>query len=137
MFSRRFKSKSKRAIICVFVLSLGFFAGHPGVPFLWGEEDGPVVVLEHSWKIEEEWERIKKTKYSWRATVKNNSNTRQKVSLYFIVTDSAGLPLDRNTTSGTVPPGETIELRSDSYLDNNLVDLAVGSRITLESRSLP
>ncbi|HSG06107.1 MAG TPA: cupin domain-containing protein [Nitrospiria bacterium] len=114
------------------------YAGKDSVPVVLLEEDSPAVeVVEHSWKIEEEWERIKKTKYSWRAIVKNNSEKRQKVSLFFVVTDSKGLPLDRNTTSETLLSGETREIHSDSYLDNNLVEAAVGSRITLETKPVP
>lgn len=116
------------------LLAVGFLLPQIGLS---GEETPLVEILDHSWRIEEEWERIKKTKYSWRATVKNHSNARQKVALFFIVTDEKGLPLDRNTTTGTVSPGETLEIRSDSYLDNNLVEMAVGSQISIESRPLP
>lgn len=102
-----------------------------------GKEETPVVIiLEHSWQLEEEWDKIKKTKYSWWATVKNLSEISQEVSIYYSLLDKDGFPLARNTRSQTVGPLETVEITSDSYIHNQKIPQAVSSRATLKSRPL-
>jgi hypothetical protein len=95
-----------------------------------------VELLEHSWKLEEEWPKIRKTKYSWRAKVKNNTAHRQKVSVYYTLLTEAGAPLARNTASRVIAPRQTLEITSDSYVENRVIPHIAASRAVIKSNDL-
>jgi hypothetical protein len=96
-----------------------------------------VVVLSHSWKLEEEWPKIKKTKYSWRARVENRTDVTQKVSIYHLLLDSDDYPLARNAAERVIGPHETVEIVSDSYVENGIIDKIKSSRADLSARPDP
>jgi hypothetical protein len=93
-----------------------------------------VVVLEHSWKLEEEWPNIRKTKYSWRAKVENRTDVSQKVMIYFNLLGKNDYPLARNTTGRVIGPHETAEITSDSYVENGIIEQIIASRADLKAR---
>ena len=97
------------------------------------EEQLPVVLLEHSWQLEEEWTKIRKTKYSWRAKVKNNTSNRQKVSVCYTLVNEAGAPLARNMMSREVAPHQMLEITSDSYVVNWIIPHITASRAVIKS----
>jgi hypothetical protein len=77
----------------------------------------PVVeVLAHEWHPDVVWERIGKTKFIWRATVRNNSNERKRVYVYYDLLDSKRVPIARNVTNRYIEPHETVEITADSYI---------------------
>jgi uncharacterized protein with NRDE domain len=93
-----------------------------------------VVVLSHSWKLEEEWPNIRKTKYSWRATVENRTDVSQEVSIYHLLLDENDYPLARNAASRVIGPHETAEITSDSYVENGIIGQIKKSRADLKAR---
>ena len=81
------------------------------------EPSPPVVeVLAHEWHPDVVWERIGKTKFIWRATVRNNSNERKRVYVYYDLLDSKRVPIARNVTNRYIEPHETVEITADSYI---------------------
>jgi len=100
-----------------------------------GKKNPPdVVVLEHSWKLEEEWPNIRKTKYSWRAVVENRTDVSQKVAIYYNLLGENDYPLARNTAGGVIGPHETAEITSDSYVENGIISQIIASRADLKAR---
>jgi hypothetical protein len=83
-------------------------AADPGPP--------PVEILHHEWRPGAVWERIGKTKFLWSATVRNNSDTRQRVYVYYDLLDEHGVPLARNVFNRFVLPHQTLEIAADSYI---------------------
>jgi len=83
-------------------------AADPGPPL--------VEILHHEWRPDTVWERIGKTKFLWSATVRNNSDKRQRVYVYYDLLDERGVPLARNVFNRFVPPHQTLEIAADSYI---------------------
>ena len=110
------------------------YAGKDIIPVEESTEAPAAEILEHSWKLEEEWPKIGKTKYSWKATVKNHSDDPQKVSIYYYLVNEGGFPLARNTASKIIPPHETMEILSDSYVENGIISRIKNSRAVLKLR---
>src|SRR3989338_5757796 len=82
-----------------------------------GEPSPPVVeVLAHEWHPDVVWERIGKTKFIWRATVRNNSDERKRVYVYYDLLDDGRVPIARNVTNRYVEPHQTVEIEADSYI---------------------
>jgi len=80
-----------------------------------------VEILHHEWRPDQVWERIGKTKFVWSATVRNNSDTRLRVYVYYDLLDERGVPLARNVFNRYVPPHQTVKIAADSYIET--VDL--------------
>lgn len=98
-------------------------------------EKASVEVLEHSWNLDEDWPKIRKTKYSWRVLVRNNTPQRQRVWLYYSLLDETGHPLARNATNRRMAPNQILEIQSDSYIDTTLKSQVESSRVVIKSRS--
>jgi hypothetical protein len=81
-----------------------------------GKTTVPVEILHHEWRPGEVWERIGKTQFFWSATVRNNSDRRQRVYVYYDLLDARGVPLARNVFNRFVPPHQTVEIAADSYI---------------------
>jgi hypothetical protein len=95
----------------------GAAAADPGAPPSSAGKTVPIVeILHHEWRPDEVWERIGKTKFLWSATVRNNSDTRQRVYVYYDLLDERGVPLARNVFNRFVPPHQTLEIAADSYI---------------------
>ncbi len=81
------------------------------------DQERPIVeVLSHQWRPDVVWERIGKTKFIWSATVRNNSDKRQRVFVYYDLLDDHGVPLARNVFNRFVEPHQTVEIAADSYI---------------------
>lgn len=93
-----------------------------------------VVVVSHSFKLEEEWPKIGKTKYSWKATVENRTEVPQRVSIYYNLLDGDDYPLAKNTAARVIGPHEAAEIASDSYVENGIIDKIAKSRADLTAR---
>lgn len=81
-----------------------------------GETIPMIEVLSHQWRPDVVWERIGKTKFIWSATVRNNSDNRQRVFVYYDLLDERGVPLARNVFNRFVDPHQTVEIAADSYI---------------------
>lgn len=92
-------------------------AADPGPPpASAGQTTQIIEILHHEWRPSTVWKRIGKTKFLWSATVRNNSDKRQRVYVYYDLLDERGVPLARNVYNRFVPPHQTLEIAADSYI---------------------
>lgn len=91
-----------------------------------------IEVLRHAWHPDEVWERVGKTKFIWNATVRNNSDVRKRVYLYYDLLDGQNVPVARNVTNKYVDPHETIKIVADSYIMTFDLPRVRGSRVTVK-----
>lgn len=100
-----------------FCLPPGASAAGPDAPADSAGKPVPTVeILHHEWRPDEVWERIGKTKFVWSATVRNNSDRRQRVYVYYDLLDARGVPLARNVYNRYVPPHQIMVIAADSYI---------------------
>jgi hypothetical protein len=108
------------------------------LPFGMGTEKieaapSPVVeVLAHEWRPDTVWERIGKTKFIWKATVRNNSDDKKRVYVYYDLLDAGGFPLARNVANQYLEAHQTLEVASDSYIESIDLPRVKSSRATLK-----
>lgn len=112
-------------------------AGPKAQPAGPGKTAAPVEILHHEWRPGEVWERIGKTKFFWSATVRNNSDRRQRVYVYYDLLDARGAPLARNVFNRFVPPHQTVEIAADSYILSVDLPKIRSSRARLKLGHLP
>jgi len=111
------------------VLALCIFGGV--TPLAAVEPASPVVeVLSHEWRPDAVWERIGKTKFIWKATVRNNSDAKKRVYVYYDLLDAGGYPLARNVSNRYVEPHQTLEIAADSYILSEDLPKVKSSRAT-------
>ncbi|MBN4053133.1 hypothetical protein JYT92_00070 [bacterium AH-315-L15] len=91
-----------------------------------------IEVLGHAWQAGEVWERIGKTKFLWNATVRNHSDLRKRVYLYYDLLDAREVPLARNVTNKYVGPHETVKIVADSYIMTVDLPRVKNSRVTVK-----
>ncbi|HXC61647.1 MAG TPA: hypothetical protein VNV63_03150, partial [Nitrospiria bacterium] len=107
-------------------------------PFGMGSKELPdhdasaVQVLSHKWHPDTVWERIGKTKFVWEATVRNNSDTRKRVFVYYDLLDENNFPLARNMANQFIEPHQTIVVASDSYIESVELPRVKTSRATIK-----
>ncbi len=105
--------------------------GGPSSVVAAGEPSPPVVeVLAHEWHPDMVWERIGKTKFIWRATVRNNSDERKRVYVYYDLLNDGRVPIARNVTNRYVEPHQTVEVEADSYILTEDLPKVTSSRAT-------
>jgi hypothetical protein len=91
-----------------------------------------IEVLKHEWHPDTVWERIGKTKFVWKATVRNNSDIRQRVYVYCDLLDAGKVPLARNVANRRIGPHQTVEVISDSYIISAELPNVKSSRVTVK-----
>lgn len=91
-----------------------------------------VQVLSHEWHPDTVWERIGKTKFVWKATVRNNSDIRKRVFVYYDLMDENNVPLARNVANQFIEPHQTIDVASDSYIESVALPKVKSSRATVK-----
>lgn len=91
-----------------------------------------VEVLSHEWHPDTVWERIGKTKFVWKATVRNNSDIRKRVFVYYDLLDENNAPLARNVANQFIEPHQTIDVASDSYIESVELPRVKNSRATVK-----
>ena len=100
------------------------------------EATDPVVssieVLKHEWHPDTVWEKIGKTKFVWKAIVRNNSDVRQRVYVYYDLLDAQNVPLARNVANKLIEPHQTVEMISDSYIVSADLPNVKSSRATVK-----
>jgi hypothetical protein len=105
------------------------------IPIAPAQAADPVVptieVLKHEWYPDTVWEKIGKTKFVWKATVRNNSDFRQRVFVYYDLLDAGDVPLARNVANQYVAPHQTVEVVSDSYIISSDLPSVRNSRVTV------
>ncbi|MFQ5596560.1 MAG: hypothetical protein ACE5GK_00770 [Nitrospiria bacterium] len=91
-----------------------------------------IEILDHAWRPDEVWERIGKTKFVWNATVRNNSDIRKRVYLYYDLLDERDVPVARNVTNRYVAAHETLKIIADSYIMTFDLPRVRRSRVTVK-----
>jgi hypothetical protein len=98
------------------------------------ETGAELELIEHGWSLGENWQRIGKTQYRWRAVIANHATEPRRVTVYFMLLDRAGAVLDRSVAAAVIPAGATGVVESDSYLDTSLVPRAAAGRVDLRDQ---
>lgn len=93
-----------------------------------------VEVLEHRWRPDAVWEKIGKTKFIWSATLRNHSDAKRRVFVYYDLLSADNVPLASNVANKTIAPGQTVEVVSDSYINSNFLPQVKSSRVTVKLR---
>lgn len=75
-----------------------------------------IEIIEHAWRPDEVWPNGGKTKFLWNATVRNHSEVRKRVYVYYYLLDKNDVPLARNVANKFVGPQKTIEILANSYI---------------------
>ncbi len=91
-----------------------------------------VEVLQHEWRADAVWERIGKTKFIWSATIRNHSDTKKRVFVYYDLLDDRNHPLASNVVNKMIGPKQTADLFSDSYINTDLLPKVRSSRATVK-----
>ena len=100
-------------------------------------EENVIEVIDHSWKTTEKWDRINKTRYSWKATVQSHAPEQRRVSVYYYLLGEGGRPLAMNTMIQIMQPDETVQVVGDSYVENDKLPFIKGSLVKVKSRRFP
>jgi hypothetical protein len=116
----------RAVLIVALLMGSGIAGAFPPLPAAAADQPAPpastgaplpvIDVLHHEWRPDVVWERIGKTKFIWSATVRNNSDSRQRVFVYYDLLDERGVPLARNVSNRFVEPHQTVEIAADSYI---------------------
>ena len=110
-------------------LAMSIFGGASTVAAL--DPSPPVVeILSHEWRPDAVWERIGKTKFIWKATVRNNSDARKRVYVYYDLLDAGGVPVARNVSNRYIEPHQILEIAADSYILSEDLPKVKSSRAT-------
>ena len=96
-----------------------------------------IEVLEHSWETTEKWEKINKTRYAWKATIRSHAQEQQKVFVYYYLLDQGGRPVAMNTMTKIIQPDETLEVIGDSYVENKRLPFIKKSQVKVRTRRFP
>ncbi len=91
-----------------------------------------IEVLKHEWHPDTVWERIGKTKFVWKATVRNNSDIRQRVYVYYDLLDAGNVPLARNVANKYIEPHQIVDVVSDSYIVSAELPNVKSGRVTVK-----
>lgn len=93
-----------------------------------------IEILIHEWRPDEVWELIGKTKFVWKATLRNHSDVRTRVFVYYDLLDEENRPLASNVANKFIEPHQTTEITSDSYITSTLLPRVKRSRVTVKTR---
>jgi hypothetical protein len=118
-------------VLPLLVLAMSIFGGSSPAAAL--DPSPPVVeVLSHEWRPDVVWERIGKTKFIWKAVVRNNSDARKRVYVYYDLLDAGGVPVARNVSNRYIEPHQTVEVAADSYILSEDLPKVKSSRATVK-----
>ena len=124
------RSKSISAFFLIFILAGGI---RPAASSDKEESALPdVEILKHEWRPDVVWEKIGKTKFIWNATIRNHSDARKRVFVYYDLLDDQNHPVASNVANKTIPPQQTVELISDSYINTDLLPKVRSSRARMK-----
>lgn len=87
-----------------------------------------IEIVSHAWRPDVVWEKIGKTKFVWNAVVRNRSDTKKRVFVYYDLLDEANVPLASNVANKMVDPGQTVNIVSDSYINSTFLPQVKNSR---------
>lgn len=113
-------------------LIVGANLGIPTRTAAFDRDASAIEVMKHAWHPDTVWERIGKTKFVWKATVRNNSDLRKRVYVYYDLLDARGVPLARNVTNQYINPHQTVEVAADSYILSEDLPEVKSSRVTVK-----
>jgi len=123
--------RGRGAWIIFFFLTIGIALGQRSLSVAFDHDSSSIEVLKHSWHPDTVWERIGKTKFVWSATVRNNSEIRKRVFVYYDLLDAGGVPLARNVANRYIDAHQTIDVKSDSYIMSVDLPSVKTSRVTI------
>ncbi len=115
-----------------FCLLLGLIFGGCPPARAFDRDASAIEILKHEWHPDAVWERIGKTKFVWKATVRNNSEVRKRVYVYYDLLDVGGFPVARNGTNRYIEPNQTLEVIADSYIMSDDLPRVKSSRATVK-----
>ena len=122
---------SPRLVLSVWLIPAVLFGGvSPAVAF--DRDASAIRILKHEWRPDAVWERIGKTKFIWKATVRNDSDVRKRVYVYYDLLDIGGFPVARNVTNRYIAPHQTLEIIADSYILSEDLPKVKSSRATVK-----
>ena len=124
---------SNRWIVFIFFLVGGLLPAYSSGEGLEPSPPG-IEILKHEWRPDAVWERIGKTKFIWSATVRNHSNIRKRVFVYYDLLDDQHRPLASNVANKTIEPQQTVNVSSDSYINTDALPKVKTSRATVKLR---
>jgi hypothetical protein len=124
---------SLRSLFFIFFLIGGIFAAGLSTGEM-AESAPEVEILRHEWRPDAVWEKIGKTKFIWSATVRNRSNLRRRVFVYYDLLNAENVPVASNVANRIIEPHQTVDIVSDSYINTNFLPKVKGSRATLKLR---
>jgi hypothetical protein len=96
------------------------------------EPESAIEVLNHEWHPDTVWEKFGKTKFIWRATVRNNSDTRRRVYVYYDLLDARNVPLARNVANKYIESYQIVEVTANSYILTADLPHVKSSRVTVK-----
>jgi hypothetical protein len=118
------------------VLLLGLILGVaflvPARAAAFDRDASQIVVVKHEWHPDEVWEKIGKTKFIWQATVRNDSDIRKRVYVYYDLLDGNGVPIARNVTNQYIDSHQTVDVKADSYILSEDLPNVRSSRVTVK-----
>jgi len=123
--------RGRVAWILFFFLSTGIALGERTTTFAFDRDASAIEVLKHEWHPSTVWERIGKTKFVWKATVRNNSDLRKRVYVYYDLLDAGGVPLARNVANRYIDAYQTVDVAADSYIMSVDLPNVKSSRVTV------
>jgi len=123
--------RGRVAWILFFFLTTGIALGERSSTVAFDRDASAIEVLKHAWHPDTVWERIGKTKFVWSATVRNNSEIRKRVFVYYDLLDARGVPLARNVANRFIDAHQTVDVTSDSYIMSDDLPGVKSSRVTI------
>jgi hypothetical protein len=123
--------RGRVAWIVTFFLTAGIALGVSSSTVAFDRDASAIEVLKHEWHPGTVWERIGKTKFVWSATVRNNSEIRKRVFVYYDLLDAGGVPLARNVANRYIDAHQTVDVTSDSYIMSVDLPGVKTSRVTV------
>jgi hypothetical protein len=123
--------RGRVAWIIFLFLTTGIALGEQSSTVAFDHDASAIEVLKHAWHPDTVWERIGKTKFVWSATVRNNSEIRKRVFVYYDLLDAGGVPLARNVANRYIDAHQTIDVKSDSYIMSVDLPSVKTSRVTV------
>ena len=92
-----------------------------------------IEIISHEWHPDQVWELIGKTKFVWKATLRNQSDVRKRVFVYYDLLDEENRPLASNVANKFIGPHQTMEIISDSYINSSFLPQVTHSRVTVKT----
>lgn len=125
-------SRASKAFSVILLVLVGGILGTLETIQASDRDASTIEVLKHEWHPGAVWERIGKTQFFWSATVRNNSDIRKRVYVYYDLLDARDVPLARNVKNQYIDRNQTVDVLSDSYILSDDLPWVKSSRVTVK-----